>query len=191
MSESARPPLVIGAGGAGNYLAQRMASVLPCHTLAINTDAEALQASTLEQTLLIDHAGKHRPVTSRQAVVLTRSKREQVQSLLEPHDTVVFAVGLGGAAGSGITIAVTEMAIDMGLRILVAATLPFEFEASRRASALPVMFSLRGRGELLLVDLEKAQRELCRHESLDAFFHDQAMRLARRVKRQLAGNVEC
>ncbi len=129
---------VIGLGGAGANAVDRlkMENLDRLQMAVINTDAQALAASPVQDKVLIGSsvtrglgAGAD-PDLGRQAV---ESDREKIAALVKDCDLVFLLAGMGGGTGSGAAPTVAEIAAEHGAMVIAFVTLPFSFEGGRRA----------------------------------------------------------
>ncbi len=102
---------------------------------AVNTDAQALAASPVEEKLLIGArvtrglgAGAD-PDLGRQAA---EADREKIAAALKGCDLVFLVAGMGGGTGSGAAPTIAEIAAEQGALVIAFVTLPFSFEGGRR-----------------------------------------------------------
>lgn len=129
---------VIGLGGAGSNAVDRlkMDNLDRLRLCAINTDAQALASSPVEEKLLIGSritrglgAGAD-PDLGRQAA---EADREKIAAALKGCDLVFLVAGMGGGTGSGAAPTIAEIAAEQGALVIAFVTLPFSFEGGRRA----------------------------------------------------------
>ena len=129
---------ILGIGGAGANVLDRLAldGVNPCHLIAANTDAMALNASVAGEKLQLGRAATRGlgsggdPDLGR---VSTEEAASEIRSALQGVNCVFLLAGLGGGTGSGATPFIAEMAHEMGIWVVAIVTLPFGFEGKRRA----------------------------------------------------------
>jgi cell division protein FtsZ len=128
---------VIGLGGAGANAVDRlkMENLDRLQMVVINTDAQALAASPVQDKVLIGAsvtrglgAGAD-PDIGRQAV---ESDREKIAAVVKDCDLVFLLAGMGGGTGSGAAPTVAEIAAEHGAMVIAFVTLPFSFEGGRR-----------------------------------------------------------
>ena len=121
---------VIGVGGAGNNVVNRMvkAGTQGVEFIAINTDKQALAVSNADQKLQIGEkmtrgqgAGSDPEVGKRSA----EESRNNIAKAIEDAD-------MGGGTGTGAAPIVAEIARDAGLLTVGVVTKPFKFEGKRR-----------------------------------------------------------
>jgi cell division protein FtsZ len=129
---------VVGLGGAGANAVDRlkMENLDRLQMAVINTDAQALAASPVQDKILIG-AGITRglgagadPDLGRQAA---EADREKIAAVVKDCDLVFLVAGMGGGTGSGAAPTVAEIASEQGALVIAFVTLPFSFEGGRRA----------------------------------------------------------
>ncbi len=131
---------VIGVGGAGSNLVNRMHShgIKSATTVAINTDAKHLSMIGADKKLLIGKdvtrgmgAGGFPEVAAKAADV----SRVEIAEAIKDYNLIFLAVGLGGGTGGGAGPVVAEMAKENGALVIAFSTYPFSLERSRKAKA--------------------------------------------------------
>lgn len=128
---------VIGIGGAGNNVVNRMAAddTKGVEFIAVNTDKQALAVSGAKQTIQIGEklthgqgAGSDPDVGKRAA----EESRNAIAEALEGTDMVFLTAGMGGGTGTGGAPIVAEIAKEMDILTVAVVTKPFGFEGRRR-----------------------------------------------------------
>ncbi len=128
---------VVGLGGAGANAVDRlkMENLDRLQMAVINTDAQALASSPVQEKILIG-AGVTRglgagadPDLGRQAA---EADREKIVEVVKDCDLVFLVAGMGGGTGSGAAPTVAEIAVEQGAVVVAFVTLPFSFEGGRR-----------------------------------------------------------
>lgn len=128
---------VVGLGGAGANAVDRlkMENLDRLQMAIINTDAQALASSPVQEKILIG-AGVTRglgagadPDLGRQAA---EADREKIAAVVKDCDLVFLVAGMGGGTGSGAAPTVAEIAAEQGAVVVSFVTLPFSFEGGRR-----------------------------------------------------------
>ncbi len=128
---------VIGVGGGGgnavaNMIAEQMEGV---EFIAVNTDAQALQANTASIKLQLGGSltkglgAGGIPDQGRKAALEDVSRIEEV---LNGSDMVFVAAGMGGGTGTGAAPIVAQVARDVGALTVGVVTKPFRFEGRKR-----------------------------------------------------------
>jgi cell division protein FtsZ len=147
---------VVGVGGAGVNAVDRMieAGIRDVEFIAINTDAQQLQASGAPKRIHIgDELTKGlgagaRPEIGREAA---EESDEQIREALRGSDLVFIAAGEGGGTGTGAAPVVARIARELGALTIGIVTTPFRFEgAQRRAQADAGMEMLQANVDTLI-----------------------------------------
>ena len=128
---------VIGVGGAGNNVINRMADsgAKGVDFIAVNTDRQALAVSKTAQTIQIGEKVTHgqgagsNPEMGRQAA---EENRTEIATALEGTDMVFVTAGMGGGTGTGAAPVVAETAKKAGILTVGVVTKPFAWEGKRR-----------------------------------------------------------
>ncbi len=129
---------VIGIGGAGGNAVDRlkMENLDRLRLAAINTDLQALNASPLEEKVLIGSAitrGLGAGGDPDLGFDAAQSDREKIAAVVQDCDLVFLVAGMGGGTGSGAAPIVADVASEAGALVIAFVTIPFTFEGSRRA----------------------------------------------------------
>ena len=128
---------VIGVGGGGNNVVNRMVSsgVDGVDFIAVNTDKQALNKSSASYKIQIGEKLTHgqgagsNPDVGRMSAEESRS---QITKALEDTDMVFITAGMGGGTGTGAAPIVAESAREQGILTVGVVTKPFGFEGARR-----------------------------------------------------------
>src|SRR5919109_2517517 len=130
---------VVGAGGGGTNAVSRMvdAGIRGVEFVAINTDAQALQACDADIKLSIGSnltrglgAGGNPEVGAGAAA----ESRDEIKEALKGADMVFVTAGEGGGTGTGAAPVIAEIAKnEIGALTVGCVTRPFAFEGSQRA----------------------------------------------------------
>ncbi len=129
---------VVGLGGAGNKMIQRMmdSKIHGVDFVAINLDAQDLNIASAPTKLLIGKnltrglgAGMN-PEVGRQA---TEDSRDEIFETLKGSDMVFITAGMGGGTGTGGAAVVAEIAREVGALTVAVVTKPFSFEGAARS----------------------------------------------------------
>ena len=125
---------VIGVGGGGSNAVARMMSegVTGVEFHIMNTDLQALNASTVPNKLAIGSkvtnglgAGAD-PQIGRLAAL---EDTERIIEILEGADMVFVTAGMGGGTGTGAAPVVASLAKELNALTVAVVTKPFRFEA--------------------------------------------------------------
>jgi cell division protein FtsZ len=128
---------VIGVGGGGSNAVARMMSegVTGVEFHVLNTDLQALQASSVPNKLAIGKkvtnglgAGAD-PSIGRLAAL---EDTERIIEILEGSDMVFVTAGMGGGTGTGAAPVVAALAKELNALTVAVVTKPFGFEGPRR-----------------------------------------------------------
>jgi cell division protein FtsZ len=148
---------VLGVGGGGNNVVNRMINtgMRGVEFVAINTDKQALKASSATQKIQIGEkltrgqgAGSNPEVGKKSA----EESRSQIAKALEGTNMVFITAGMGGGTGTGGAPVVADIAHEMGILTVGVVTKPFKFEGKRRMDqALNGIEALRERVDSLVV----------------------------------------
>ena len=128
---------VIGVGGAGGNAVEYMArqEFAGVGFTAVNTDAQALAQLTLTDKITLG-AKLTRGLGTGGDPEMGRAAAdedvEKLKALCAGADIVCVVAGLGGGTGTGAGPVVAKLARENGALVMGIATLPFEFEGSRR-----------------------------------------------------------
>jgi cell division protein ftsZ len=102
---------------------------------AVNTDAQALRKSQVQQTVQIGGATTKglgagaNPNVGRKAA---EDDQEEIRKMLEGADMVFIAAGMGGGTGTGAAPVVAKVAKELGILTVAVVTKPFAFEGKKR-----------------------------------------------------------
>lgn len=134
---------VVGVGGGGANTLDRLiqtgelagSSGSSLRFAAVNTDAQALAASSVPEKVVIGRsltrglgAGGEVEIGRRAAEV----DRTALDRLFDDTDLVFLVVALGGGTGSGAAPVVARAAVERGAMVIAFATMPFSWEGERR-----------------------------------------------------------
>ena len=136
-SESVVKIKVIGVGGGGNNVVNRMvkSGVEGVDFVAVNTDKQVLDDSSAGYKIQIGEKLTHgqgagaNPEIGRKSAEESRS---QIVKALEDTDMVFITAGMGGGTGTGAAPIVAESAKEQGILTVGVVTKPFSFEGRRR-----------------------------------------------------------
>ena len=129
---------IIGVGGAGNNMIETMikANIKGVDFIAINTDHQALEASSASKKIQIGSkltkglgAGAN-PEVGRRASV---ESYEEIVNCLKGADMVFITAGMGGGTGTGAAPFIAQSAQELGILTVGIVTKPFLFEGHKRS----------------------------------------------------------
>ena len=128
---------VMGVGGAGNNVVNRMvsSSAKGVEFIAVNTDKQALVVSTADQKIQIGEKLTHGQGAGSDPAVGKNSaeeSRNNIAKAIEDADMVFITAGMGGGTGTGAAPIVAEIAKEAGKLTVGVVTKPFTFEGKRR-----------------------------------------------------------
>ncbi len=128
---------VIGVGGAGNNVVNRMVSSAAkgVEFIAVNTDKQALVVSSADQKIQIGEKLTHGQGAGSDPAVGKNSaeeSRNNIAKAIEDADMVFITAGMGGGTGTGAAPIVAEIAKEAGKLTVGVVTKPFTFEGKRR-----------------------------------------------------------
>ncbi|MGH8103359.1 MAG: cell division protein FtsZ [bacterium] len=170
---------VVGVGGGGGNAVQRMRSLAldGVELVAINTDAQALEAVNVPHKLLLGKtvtggrgAGGN-PDKGRAAAL---ESHEEIADLIGHTHLLFITTTLGGGTGSGAAPIVADIARDLGLLTLGIVTRPFRWEGERRRDyAKEAILQLQEKIDALAIISNDRLMELPEAQNLplpDAFY---------------------
>jgi len=128
---------VVGLGGAGGNVLDRLLldGLHDAELIAINTDAQALTASVVEQKVQIGRTttrGLGAGGDPEIGYAAAEEGVEEIRRALDGAQLVFLCVGLGGGTGSGAARIIASLAREQKALVVAFATLPFAFEGRRR-----------------------------------------------------------
>ena len=128
---------VIGVGGAGNNVVNRMieAGVQGVDFIAVNSDRQDLNKSKAPEKVQIGEkltggmgAGSKPEIGKKSA----EESRAAIAKMLENTDMVFITAGMGGGTGTGAAPIIADIARETGALTVGVVTKPFKFEGARR-----------------------------------------------------------
>ena len=129
--------IVIGVGGGGGNAVNRMieSGMTGVSFIAVNTDVQALKASTAETTIQIGEkltkglgAGANPEIGTKAA----EESIEEISRVFDDIDMVFITAGMGGGTGTGAAPVIAKAAGENGILTVGVVTKPFAFEGKRR-----------------------------------------------------------
>ena len=128
---------VVGVGGAGNNVVNRMvnAGTKGVEFIAINTDKQALSVSSATQKIQIGEKLTHGQGAGSDPEIGKRSaeeSRNNIAKSFEDADMVFITAGMGGGTGTGAAPTIADIARESGILTVGVVTKPFGFEGKRR-----------------------------------------------------------
>ncbi|MFM2153343.1 MAG: hypothetical protein RL199_1778 [Pseudomonadota bacterium] len=165
--------LAIGVGGGGgNALSSMVRLGMPgIHTVAANTDKQALDKNAAAEKLLLGNglgAGGNPEVGRKAAIESQTALIQAVQGV----DLVFVTAGMGGGTGTGAAPVVAEIARRSGALTVGVVTRPFKFEGGKRGKQADAgLDRLLASVDSLIVVSNERLLEVCGEDvsMLDAF----------------------
>lgn len=148
---------VVGVGGAGNNVVNRMVSsgTKGVEFIAINTDKQALSVSSATQKIQIGEKLTHGQGAGSDPDIGKRSaeeSRNNIAKSFEDADMVFITAGMGGGTGTGAAPTIADIARESGILTVGVVTKPFSFEGKRRMDqAKSGISELMGKVDSLLI----------------------------------------
>lgn len=180
-----RKTIVMGLGGAGMNIASNVKDKTGCEILAVNTNAETLANSPFDQRLQIGHsscAGKAAKSVVRGQLAAEESE-ESIKKAIQDADRLVLLAGLGGGTATGAGSVIIDLALSLGIEVVLVATLPFEFENVQRATAMQALPELEKKNiKLILHDHAKALKEGGAGKALTDYYNQASANIAKDVE---------
>ena len=128
---------VIGVGGAGNNVVNRMiaSEMQGVDFIAVNTDKQDLNKSKCASKIQIGEkltggmgAGSKPDIGKKSA----EESRALIAKILEGTDMVFITAGMGGGTGTGAAPIIADLAHEAGILTVGVVTKPFRFEGANR-----------------------------------------------------------
>ena len=128
---------VIGVGGAGNNVVNRMieSKIGGVDFIVVNTDRQDLNKSNCDNKVQIGEkltggmgAGSKPEIGKKSA----EESRAAISKILEGADMVFITAGMGGGTGTGAAPIIADIAHEAGILTVGVVTKPFRFEGANR-----------------------------------------------------------
>ncbi len=148
---------VVGVGGAGNNVVNRMVAsgTKGVEFIAINTDRQVLAMSSAGQKIQIGEKLTHGQGAGSDPEIGKRSaeeSRNNIAKSFEDADMVFITAGMGGGTGTGAAPVIADIARETGILTVGVVTKPFKFEGKRRMDqAMVGIEELLGKVDSLLI----------------------------------------
>lgn len=148
---------VIGVGGAGNNVVNRMvkSGTQGVEFIAVNTDKQALAVSSADEKIQIGEKLTHGQGAGSDPEMGRKSAEESrgnIAKAVENADMVFITAGMGGGTGTGAAPTVADIARESGVLTVGVVTKPFKFEGKRRMDQATVgIQELLGKVDSLLI----------------------------------------
>jgi cell division protein FtsZ len=168
--------LVVGLGGAGTSLAKYVESLLDCDSLAVSSNASELNKSGFESKLLIGSnvCKGNSAVVPHRGKLAAEESIDELEKALASHETIVLLAGLGGGTGTGALQVAMKLPSLKKKNLVIAVTLPYGFEETRRNAALEALVDLQSQHpEILVYDNELLLQDTTNNRAtlVDVFDH--------------------
>ena len=146
--------LIIGVGGAGCSLADKISRELQYDMFGVNYSKKTLEDKNYKHNLCLEEYSQAEQAVSIRAVEsATLQACDDFKALLNGVVKVIFIVGLGGNTGSAAIPILVDAAKALGVHVTTIVTLPFMFETERRKVAEDALAKLKNNSdELVLFD---------------------------------------
>lgn len=125
--------VVLGAGGAGCYLAEQIKLKIDCYSLALDKKFQSLDDCNVDEKIELDDFS-----SNGHSFTLNHDQLKIIRKHLESATTLVFAAGLGGETGSVVCIEVAKLAKSMNIKTIFVGYKPMSFELVRYDTASEV-----------------------------------------------------
>lgn len=121
---------IVAIGGAGSAILSSVGGNFPylSRSIVVDTDPFALHRIRANQKILVGNGQKLDAIAT---VRLSSATKCQIGHALDGLDVVFILAGMGGNAGSAISLLVADITGDAGLLTIAAAMTPFDFEGER------------------------------------------------------------
>lgn len=147
---------IVGVGGAGTNAVDRikLEDLEQVQLAAADTDQQVLQASPVEETLLLGASfrnGKSAGGVVEAGREAAEAEEEALRRCFRGQELVFLLCGLGGGTGSGAAPCVARIAREEGALVIAFAALPFRREGTvRRERAQAALEALRKESNALI-----------------------------------------
>lgn len=156
---------VVAVGGAGIGMVSKLRAELPhlARFVAIEINKESLNRSTADLNILIGD-GTNRPRRTDLARFMAQPVKTQIVEAVAGLDVVFIVAGMGGVAGSALSLTVADLLLEMpGVLLTIGVPItPFAFEGPRRQKTASIALkSLANRIDCLIPLRNEALAESC------------------------------
>lgn len=176
---------IVAVGGAGISIVSKLRAELPylARFIAIDINKEALNRSTADIKILVGD-GTNRPRRTDLARFLAQPVKAQIVDAVAGLDVVFLVAGMGGVAGSALSLTVAdllrarpEILLSIGVPIT-----PFAFEGQRRQRIAAIALnSLANRADCLIPLRNEALAEPSSGDGVLTSVLDQALIVLRDI----------
>ena len=128
----------IGVGGGGCNVLEDISQIDPWHTfICLNSDIQALEQKSTQNKILLQYDKKNGlgcgGDTKCGVLLLDDTAKKEIIKTTEEFKKVCIIATLGGGAGSGAITQVIKFLLFQNKEVVVAVTLPFDFEGKKRS----------------------------------------------------------
>ena len=159
--------IVVGVGGAGNNVVNRMIEdgIQGVEYICVNTDSQQLRKSKAPNTIQIGEkltkgrgAGGNPEVGRNSA----EESKEQLTEAIHEAEMVFVTCGMGGGTGTGAAPVIAQIAKEMGILTVAVVSKPFIHEGDVRMSqAMEGIANLKEHVDTMIVIPNEKLRQLC------------------------------
>ena len=179
---------VVGLGGAGNSVVERLAAdgMAGVGLIAASTDAEALRRVNGPEKMLLGASvakGHGCGGTPRIGRLAAMEDRPRIQWALSGARVVVVAAGMGGGMGTGAAPVVAQIANRLGIPTVGVVTTPFEIENRMRVAEEGIADLERHADRVLVTNCEDFLAHLGGCVTMEAVLDAVVDRQAARIRR--------
>lgn len=174
--------ILVGVGGAGSSIADKIGRHLGCDVLAVNLARDLKSGAARDRYLPLEICGGRLPTISMVEAAVGEVSGK-FQELLVGKRKVVIAVGLGGHTGSWAAPELAKIARSLGLHVTAVLTLPFSVEVERRAVSDAALQKLQGEVDVMILHdhADESPTGNALRESLDEYFDRIAKELSAKL----------
>ena len=129
---------VIGVGGGGTRIVQfmRERGLTGVQLVVVDTNAQDLERVTVPEKVQIGAkttGGVGTFFSHEKGLKAVEESRTQLKYIVSGADLVIVVAGLGGGTSSGASLAIAQIARELGITTVALVTLPFAFEGKKHA----------------------------------------------------------
>lgn len=142
--------VVIGCGGSGCNIAERLSVLSGLDIISVNTDSKGLTRSRASERILLgDQGGCDGNV--KKGVRRTKHAKGTILERTDVYEHIVLTAGLGGGTGTGSVQTIAKMAKKNGHYVSSIVTIPLSFESDRRVTAIESLKEIRKHSDTLII----------------------------------------
>ena len=129
---------VIGVGGGGTRIVQFMREhgLTGVQLVVVDTNARDLEYAQVPEKVQIGAkttGGMGTFFTHEKGLRAAEESRAQLTHMVSGADLVIVVAGMGGGTSSGASLAIAQIAHELGIATVALVTLPFAFEGKKHA----------------------------------------------------------